>query len=510
MKAGPAVLMLLFSGCVQASISPPLGWIFLHPISWVPAFWVFSRLEGRRAFCAGWLLGASANAAIFYWIAGTVGRFSSVPSTLSTLVLALFAAAAGLYAAVFAWGFGSVRRASGRWWPLGVAAWFTAVEFLNPQLFPYFQGVAWYRVPSIFLVTALTGVSGVTFLVILCNGVVLQAAGEMRGGSAAARAWVVNAGVLVALVACALAWSALRLAKIDSAEAGAETLRIALVQPNYDVLQRREMRRQAPEVFAEDLVALSRRAARRFGDIDVFVWPEGALSREPRAPRNAAVLEFVRETGAEVWTGAYDSRVEQDGRRRSYNSAFRIFGDGVVDAHYDKNILVPFGEFIPFADAIPALRKIQGPGNFARGEGFPIYDGGLARFAFLICYEAIFPGYVREAVRQNPDLLVNLTFDAWYGDTAELHQHLMLAAIQAAQYGVPLLRSTTTGISAFVDARGRITAQTGAYTREVLVRDVKKLRVPSFYARAGDWFAWVCAFFSAGLLVAGLRRRAAV
>ena len=510
MKASLAVLALLFSGGVQASILPPLGWTFLQPVSWVPAFWVFSRVEGRRAFLAGWLMGASASAAVYYWIAETVGRFSSVPSPLSYLVLALFAAFGGLYAAVFAWGFGPVRRASGRWWPLGVAAWFTAVEFLNPQLFPYFQGSVWYRDPSIFLVTALTGVSGVTFLVILCNGVVFQAVREMRGGSTAPRARVANAGVLVALVACAFAWSAVRLARIESAEAGAESLRVALVQPNYDVAKRREMWRKAPEALAEDLVALSRAAARHFGGIDVFVWPEGALARDPRAPRNAAVLEFVRETGAEVWTGAYDSRVEEDGRRRSYNSAFRIFGDGVVDERYDKNVLVPFGEFMPFADAIPALRKIRGPGNFARGEGLAVYDGGLARFAFLICYEAILSAYVREGVRQNPDLLVNLTFDAWFGDTSEPSQHLMLAATQAAQYGVPLLRSTTTGISAFVDARGRITARTGVYTREVLVRDVKKVRVPSFYARAGDWFAWACACVSAGLLAAGLRRRAAV
>jgi apolipoprotein N-acyltransferase len=222
------------------------------------------------------------------------------------------------------------------------------------------------------------------------------------------------------------------------------------------------------------------------------------------------VLEFVRETGAEVWTGANDSRLDEDGLRQSTNSAFRIFGDGVVDERYDKNILVPFGEFMPLADAIPALRKVRGPGNFARGEGLPVYDGGLARFAFLICYEAIHAGYVRGGVRQNPDLLVNLTFDAWYGDTAELHQHLMLSAIQSAQYGVPLLRSTTTGISAFVDARGRVTARTGAYTREVLVRDVPKVRIPSFYSRAGDWFVWACACVAAGLLAAGLRRRPAV
>jgi apolipoprotein N-acyltransferase len=440
-----------------------------------------------------------------------VARFSNLPPPLPSLALAIFAASAGLYAGVFAWGFGPVRRASGRWWPLGAAAWFTAVEFLNPQLFPYLQGVFWHDVSSIFLVSALTGVSGVTFLVILCNGVVLQAIEAARGVSSdPPRAWIANAGVLAGLLACAFAWSTLRLAKIERAEAGAESVRIALVQPNYDVARRREMRRKAPEALADDLVALSRAAARRFGDIAVFVWPEGALSRDPRSPRNAAVLEFVRDTGAEVWTGAHDVRLGEDGRRQSTNSAFRVFGDGAVDERYDKNLLVPFGEFVPLADEIPALRRIRGPGNFARGDGLPVYDGGVARFVFLICYEAIHPAYVRAGVRKNPDLLVNLTFDAWYGDTAELHQHLMLAAIQAAQYGVPLLRSTTTGISAFVDARGRITARSGVNTREVLVRDVKKVRIPSFYARAGDWFAWACACVAAGLLAAGLRRRAAV
>jgi apolipoprotein N-acyltransferase len=504
MKTSLVVLLLVFSGAVQASISPPLGWIFLHPVSWVPAFWVFSRLGGWRAFCAGWLVGASANGALFYWIAGTVDRFSNVPTPLPHLVLALFAAAEGLYAAVFAWGFGPIRRASGRWWPLAVAAWFTAVEFLNPQLFPYFQGAFWYQVPSVFLVAALTGVSGATFLVVLCNGVVLQIVEAMRDGSATTRrAWAANAAVLVGLVACSWAWSAVRLARIESAEADAESLRVALVQPNHDVAQRREMLRRAPGAMVEDLIALSRHAAQRFGGIDVFIWPEEALSREPRAPRNEAVLAFVRESGAEVWTGANDYRPQEDGVLRSYNSAFRIFDDGVVDERYDKNLLVPFGEFMPLADRFPALRKIRGPGNFARGEGLTVYDGRLARFVFLICYESIFSSYVREAVRQSPDLLVNLTFDAWFGDTSEPSQHLMLSAVQAAQYGVPLLRSTTTGISAIVDARGLITARTGVYTREVLVRDVAKVRVPSFYARAGDWFPWACACFSAGLLASG-------
>jgi apolipoprotein N-acyltransferase len=104
--------------------------------------------------------------------------------------------------------------------------------------------------------------------------------------------------------------------------------------------------------------------------------------------------------------------------------------------------------------------------------------------------------------------LVNLTFDGWFGDTSEPTEHLMLAAVQSAQYGIPLVRSTTTGISAFVDARGVITASTGVFTRETLVADVKPMQVTSPYAALGDWFAGCCGLGSAGLLLrSGFQRR---
>jgi apolipoprotein N-acyltransferase len=331
----------------------------------------------------------------------------------------------------------------------------------------------------------------------------------LRGRPGARGVWLRNTAALAVLLAFAALWSARRLGQIERAEADAETLRVALVQPNYDVAERRRMRRGPEDVFAVDLVELSRAAQRHFGPIDVFVWPEGAISRDPRAPRNRRLLEFVRESGAEVWTGANEYRDDGSGRKRSYNSAYRIHGDGEVDVRYDKNILVPFGEYMPFEDWFPALRNIQGPGDFAAGDAIAVYDAAGARFAFLICYEAIRSAYVRTGVRQHPDLLVNLTFDAWFGDTSETTQHLMLAAIQSAQYGVPLLRATTTGISASVDARGIVTAQTGVFTREVLVRDIAPVHVPSVYARAGDWFAWSCAAAVAALVVSSRRSRVA-
>ena len=220
------------------------------------------------------------------------------------------------------------------------------------------------------------------------------------------------------------------------------------------------------------------------------------------------MLDFVRQSGAEIWTGANHNTTDSRNELVSHNSAFRIFGDGQIDTRYDKNILVPFGEYVPLRDVIPGFDRIESVGHFAAGTTIPVYTSGTTRFVFLICYEAIRSGFVRKALDDSVNLIVNVTIDAWYGDASEQSQHLMLAATQSAMNGIPLVRSTTTGISAFVDARGVITSQAGNFTREALVGEVRPVHVPGFYSRWGDWFAWLCVAASALLLIAASRSNA--
>jgi len=510
--------LLLFSGVVQAVISPPYNLVFLHPVAWVPALSVFARLRGRSALAAGWLVGVSATLAIFVWLPGTILRFGDVPAAVGVLAWLLFALAMGFHAGLFAWGFAPMRRVAGSWWPLAVAAWFCALEFLNPHLFGYLQGDAWYQVPRVFLVSAVTGVSAISFLVMLCNAVVLQGI-ELRRqpGGAARSAWRRNLAILAALVLLCVGYSSARLAQIATAEQEAPSLRVALIQPNHTIERRRKLSSMKSSAFAEDLVAQSREAmatvaattdtAADARPIDVFVWPEGALRSHPEANRNAAAREFVSSTGTEVWTGADNLEVSDGGEAAHYNSAFRIFGDGRIDRRYDKNILVPFGEYVPLRNVIPGFDRIRTVGNYEAGRESPKYAAGPARFVFFVCYEAIRSGFVRSAIDDDVNLMVNVTVDAWYGDSSEQSQHLMLVAVQSALHGMPLVRSTTTGISAFVDARGMIVAQSGNFTRETVVRDVRLLRVPSLYSRWGDWFAWGCVLASGLLLALSLRRR---
>lgn len=511
-----SLIFLLATGLVQAVISPPLNLVVLHPVAWVPALLVFGRLSGRRALAAGWLVGTSATLAIFAWLPGTIDRFGGFPLPAALAVWLLFALAMGLHVGVFAAGYGVLRRWAGPAWPVAVAAWFCALEFLNPHLFGYLQGDAWYQVPRVFLVTAWTGVSGMSFLVLLGNAVVVQGLESLRGDSRSGRGWVANLALLAGLVLLAVVSSNHRLNRIAEAEATAPTLRIALVQPNHTIERRWALSRMESGAFAADLVSLSRLASARIEDarpVDVYVWPEGALRSSPARRSNAAAIDFVRESGAEVWTGADHRELAEgtqgEGRRRtvSFNSAFRIHGDGRIDPRYDKNILVPFGEYVPLKDVVPGFDRLHAVGNYEAGRTVPVFEAGPARFVFLICYEAIRSGFVRSALDDSVNLLVNVTVDAWYGDSAEQSQHLMLAAVQSALHGLPLVRSTTTGISAFVDARGMLVGRTGKYTRETLVRDVALVRVPSVYSRWGDWLAWGCVLASAWMLLASRRTR---
>lgn len=501
------IACLVFSGGFQVMMSAPANWWFLTPVYLIPGFWALSQLEGKQAFWGGWLMGFSANVVIFTWLIYTIQVFSNLPTFAAVMLLGLFGLAFGLYAAFFAWGLGPIRRASGQWWPLAAAAWWVTCEFINPQLFPYYQGVIFYQVPEVFLITTLTGVPGVSFQIVLWNGLAVWALHRWRRGeSLKHRPLLKNLAVTGALLLFTLVVSQLHLAKIEEAEAQAPSRTIGLIQTNLDVHARAELYRQSPTAILDVFLRMCREALAKNPNIDAFVWPEGALPGTPYQARNRALLEFVKETGVEIWTGG-DHAERVDGQVRQYNAAYRVHGEGQVDQRYDKNILLPFGEFMPLKDVFPILRRIQGVGNFMPGDGLTVYDTPHGRFCFLICYEAIRHGYVRTGVQREVDLLVNITYDAWFGDTNCPAQHLMLSAIQSAQYGVPLVRAATTGISAFVDARGILTQQTDVFKPAVLVGEVKQVRVPTVYGAVGDVFAWACVIATFALLIWGLRQK---
>ena len=132
---------------------------------------------------------------------------------------------------------------------------------------------------------------------------------------------------------------------------------------------------------------------------------------------------------------------------------------------------------------------------------------GSVDLSFVVCYEAILREFVRDHLPEQTRLIVNVTYDIWFGDSSCSSQHLMMAAARSAELGVPMVRAATTGISAFIDPRGVITRRSGLLTREVIVDDVLPVRVPTLYGSLGDWFAWSTVLVSLLLLGLDARRR---
>jgi apolipoprotein N-acyltransferase len=218
------------------------------------------------------------------------------------------------------------------------------------------------------------------------------------------------------------------------------------------------------------------------------VWPETAIPYVlTDAPGNLAAIGAMLPTGATLITGSH--RAIGSGERAITNSVLVINDRGEIVDSYDKVHLVPFGEYLPFADLLEPLgirQLISLPGGFAAGlERRTLTAGSAPPFAPLICYEAIFPG---EAVAEGarPEWLLNATNDAWFGDSQGPRQHFRQARLRAIEEGLPLVRAANTGISAIVDAYGRVRAVMDVGVEGAIDGDLPRSLAPTLYVKYRD------------------------
>ena len=272
------------------------------------------------------------------------------------------------------------------------------------------------------------------------------------------------------------------------------------VQPN--IAMDEVWTQQSIDRHRDELAYLSIEQALKPGEKPplLLVWPEAPApfyyESDPRFKKAAESL--ARATKTHFWFGTVAYR-DRDGA--PLNSAQLLGPDGEPVARYDKNYLVPFGEFVP--PLFGWVNKIsKETGDFARGEEIVVADIDGHKVSAIICYEAVFPHLVRQFPGRGAELLVNFTNDGYFGASAARLQHLLIARMRAVENNRWLVRSTNNGITVTIDPAGRI--------RQALEPDVRtaaRLRFnyeseTTFYTRHGDWFAWLC--LVAGLLAVGL------
>ncbi len=329
------------------------------------------------------------------------------------------------------------------------------------------------------------------------------------------------AGLVLAALALHGAW------RVDPApDPVVAGVRLRLVQPNLP--QDAKFRPENRDDIVERYVELTRRAPEPGEPRPThIVWPESAfpflIQRDPDA---LAKVGAGLEPGQILLTGAARADEPLPGERlRYYNAILAIEPGGRITDSYDKVHLVPFGEYLPapldwLLRAVGLRQFVAIPGGFTAGERAAqriLTVPGLPPVAATICYEAIFPGAilpgamlpngVAQAAGAPPGLILNVTNDAWFGDTPGPRQHLAQARLRAVEEGLPLVRDANTGILAVIDPHGRITASLPLDRERVLDADLPaRLVGGTLYGRLGDLpFGLMLAACLVGALRATLR-----
>jgi apolipoprotein N-acyltransferase len=332
-------------------------------------------------------------------------------------------------------------------------------------------------------------VYGVSGLVALGNGVVAELIHATRARGIRAvhlRGALAAAAVFALLLGASLGYGA---ARRDALPADPTGLRVAVVQANEapDLRWRSATAHRVFGTYAE-LTRGALEAETAGGRPDLVVWPENALQLSPRDPSVALALDGLA-TDVPLLLGA----PRYDERGHAYNSAWLLLGGGRSEV-YDKRRLLPFAETRPFGSGLRARREGDlAVGSFAGGSTPGLLGLGREKLGVLICLEALYPALPRELARAGATVLVNLSNEGWFRGRGGAEQHLAPAVFRAVETRLPLVRSTTTGVSAVIDPSGRQLAALGrgraGVLREALARGAAS---PTPYVRFGDAFALAC------------------
>ncbi len=481
-----------------------LVWVAIAPLLVA----LVSERSAWRGFLLGYLAGAIFLAGCCYWFVDVMELHGGLSPVLAWGVLLLYTLLFALFFGGFGWIVSWIARGSLTRGLLFAPFFWVAMELGRTYLI---TGVPWnllgYAVQANGLrrVATVTAVYGLSFVAVTTSTLL-------------ASVWV-NPRRLVPRLAL-IAWSVLMVGS-NIALAPPELppgSRVAhLVQPNIgmavsEVVKWAPWRDPAPlqRLVETSIASVSRSEAGR--EKQFIIWPENPapfyFERDPIF--RAAVERMARESGAYVVVGSVNHADPQFTQPK--NSAMVLDPEGHVLLAYDKIHLVPFGEYVPPWVPPGLVGKITyEAGNFVPGNSYQAAKTPEGALSLFICYEAIFPQLVRRLVPDGPGVLVNISNDAWFGDTAAPAQHLEMARLRAIENHRYLLRSTNDGVTCIVNPYGRIVTRLPRHTQAVLVGRFDFVAGSTFYTRRGDVFAWTCVAIAAAIMAyaAAKKRRVA-
>ncbi|MCX7725644.1 MAG: apolipoprotein N-acyltransferase [Chitinispirillaceae bacterium] len=366
------------------------------------------------------------------------------------------------------------------------------IRTLGELSFPWcFLGYSFTPITPLNQLASITGVWGLTYLIVLVNMLVWDLLVNIYRGNKIKK----NLQLIGLLVLSILIISVYGIVKIlNNSEANQKEIKIALLQTSIDQLNWGNKSLDTSFAVTESLSYLAAKDTP-----DVIIGPESALlcflarqfSYAQRVSKLVDSLKIPILLGAVHW----DVEKRDTGEVVNvYNTAFLIRPFQKEFIPYRKIKLVPFSEAMPFEGVFPILSRVNlGEADFSKGKENTIFIiNDSIRIAPFICYEIIYPNFVRERLRQNVNLIAHITNDGWFGKTTGPYQHATMARMRAIENGVPLARCAITGISMLANNNGKIISNSSLYKRCLIKGNLPLSKANTFYSRYGDWFVGIC------------------
>jgi len=469
-------------------------------LAFAPLLVVTIREKKGKGFLWGFIFGVIFYVGNISWINYTLMFYGGIPAFLSIPLLFLLVSYLSLYYGLFSYFLKKVHRTFPAWGIWSAPFIWVGLEWIRSFFmtgFPWSTlGYSQHTFLPVLQISEYTGVYGVSFLIILSNVMLARWCLPIMK-----KPLIKESAICFLIVFSAVFWGSYKIKSIQGDMNNSLSVRGAFVQGNIKQSMKWDPEREKEIVKTYEVLTLDVAMKRP----QFILWPETAVPfLYQNNPEYKKWLEELSNTvGTPIVTGAMTYNYQSKDEIKYFNSAVLVTPDKNIQKVYDKIHLVPFGEYVPFRKLLFFVDKLVSiVGELTPGTETHTYKISSFSFGTAICFEIIFPDLVRRFADKGVDIVMNLTNDAWYGNTDAPFQHWAMVAFRCVENRIWVVRAANTGISGFINPWGKPVYASKLFSPEAGVFDLSilKNKNKTFYTRFGDIFAKTCFVFSFMLL----------
>ena len=470
---------VLLSSFLTSFSAPPYDFFIMGWFTFIPVLFAIKNLTPRKALILGLEMGLIINLHAFYWLKGTIVIFGHLPVFVAIILYSALSFLQGIRYGVFLYlykKFGFENKN-----PFLFPLTYASLEFFFPMLFNWTLGNTQYKFLPFIQITDIFGISFLSFIMAWFNILIYKVINEYIENKKISHQSKKHIACFSASFVLIMIYGTYQIKNYSEKIKNAEKIKIGVVQPNINIFDIHNPRKYKENLnkFKEESLKAEEEGA------ELIIWPES--SSYSSKSYDIKKLNIAPYLSVPLILGGISYKRTKNGYF-NYNTAFFIDENKNVLNTYHKHYLLAFGEYMPFGEYFPDWKKyFRAVGNFRPGNEIRIFNfKNKAKLGILICYEDIIEMFSNKVNKFHPNILINMSNDAWFGKTAAPDLHRMIAQYRTIENRVPLVRVTNTGRTVFIDATGRIEKQLPIYVTGHLTREVAIMKSRTLY----QFFGW--------------------